>query len=142
MKRRQLQAACGALVRFRDCIGFTRVGELRKVEVKPGRTLCTILESSGEYHWKESRDVLGVGRGPAESAEYDRIAPSWRPEVFADGTWTPNGLRFATESEAKEWARDLMMRWTHPSDFRAVPSEDDPNYRRDPDTGETVSLES
>jgi hypothetical protein len=45
---------------------------------------------------------------------------SWKPEVFVEGKWSRNGLVFATEQEAKDSARDLMMRWFAVEDSRAV----------------------
>jgi len=55
---------------------------------------------------------------------------SWRPEVIADssGKWTPNGLRFATEQEAVDYARDLSKRWLLVREYRAAPSSDPVNY--------------
>lgn len=55
---------------------------------------------------------------------------SWKPEVIADssGKWNCNALRFATEKEAYESARDLAMRWTLVRDFRASESDDPVNY--------------
>ncbi len=55
---------------------------------------------------------------------------SWRPEVIADssGQWTPNGLRFATKTEAEQNALDLSMRWTAVRDTRATESSDPVNY--------------
>ncbi len=55
---------------------------------------------------------------------------SYAPEMFVDGGWSGNALRFATEAEAEAWGRDLLMRWFVPSDSRAVPSTDPVNYRR------------
>lgn len=58
------------------------------------------------------------------------MANSWRPEVQVEGDkWSANGLRFPTEEEARASARDLMMRWLLVKDFRAMPSDDPPNYR-------------
>jgi hypothetical protein len=56
---------------------------------------------------------------------------SWRPEVIADssGQWYPNGLRFATEQEAIDSARDLFDRWILVREYRAAPSNDPVNYR-------------
>jgi len=56
-------------------------------------------------------------------------AVSWAPEVIADdsGKWCGNGLRFATEAEARGWAQDLAMRWTLVRDYRAVPSNEPVN---------------
>ena len=51
---------------------------------------------------------------------------SWKPEVIADssGKWAGNALRFTTELEAKEYAVDLMQRWTSVRQIRATESED------------------
>jgi len=39
---------------------------------------------------------------------------SWKSEVIADssGQWVGNGLRFATQEEAKAYGQDLSWRWT------------------------------
>ena len=56
---------------------------------------------------------------------------SWKPEVIADssGKWCGNGLRFATQQEAEDNARDLSYRWTLVRDWRAVECDDPVNYR-------------
>jgi hypothetical protein len=54
---------------------------------------------------------------------------SWKPEVFAEGAWTGNGLAFATKEEAERWGADLLMRWFVPTDSRAVESTDPVNYK-------------
>jgi hypothetical protein len=54
---------------------------------------------------------------------------SWKPEVFAEGEWCGNGLRFATFDEADLWARNLLFRWFVPTDSRAVESNDPVNYK-------------
>lgn len=59
------------------------------------------------------------------------VAISWRPEMFVDNQWTPNGQRFATEQEARDSASDLFSRWTQPTDYRAMPANDPVNYRRE-----------
>jgi hypothetical protein len=58
------------------------------------------------------------------------MATSYKPEVIADasGTWTGNGLRFATEAEAAAWVKDLERRWMLVTDTRVVPSDDPVNY--------------
>lgn len=53
---------------------------------------------------------------------------SWKPEVFVDNQWSRNALVFATEQEAKDNARDLMMRWFAVSDSRAVEVDEPVNY--------------
>lgn len=60
------------------------------------------------------------------------MAPtSWKPEVqiSGDGKWRANALRFATEQEAQDNARDLMGRWLLVTAYRAAPSDDPVNYR-------------
>lgn len=54
---------------------------------------------------------------------------SFKPEVFVEGKWSQNGVAFATEQEAKEYARDLYSRWTLCTDHRAVPSTEPINYK-------------
>ena len=51
---------------------------------------------------------------------------SWKAEVIADssGKWAGNALRFSTELEAKEYAVDLMGRWTSVRQIRAIESDD------------------
>ena len=49
---------------------------------------------------------------------------SWAPEVFVDGQWAGNALRFATEEEAAAYGRALLARWFVPTDSRAAPSDD------------------
>src|SRR5271166_3664294 len=45
---------------------------------------------------------------------------SFKPEVFVQGSWSTNALRFETETEAYRYAVDLAMRWTLVADFRAT----------------------
>ena len=56
---------------------------------------------------------------------------SWKPEVIADnsGKWCGNALRFATEQEAMDNAKNLMNRWFLVRDCRAAESTDPVNYR-------------
>ena len=51
---------------------------------------------------------------------------SFKAEVIADasGQWCSNGLRFATEQDAKIYVDDLMMRWTAVRDTRVVQCSD------------------
>ncbi len=53
---------------------------------------------------------------------------SFKPEVMVKGEteWCGNALRFVTQKEAEENARDLMSRWMLVTDTRVVPSEDEP----------------
>lgn len=55
---------------------------------------------------------------------------SYKPEVIVDDSnkWYGNSLRFATEKEAYENAKDLMQRWMAVRDFRASVSVDPVNY--------------
>lgn len=65
---------------------------------------------------------------------------SWKPEVFVDGQWAGNAVRFATKEEAEASGRELLSRWWVPSDSRATESEDPVNYRFDFATDRAVSL--
>jgi hypothetical protein len=56
----------------------------------------------------------------------------WKPEFLVSGTWSKNALVFATKEEAEANARDLFMRWTMPSEWRAVEVDEAPNYAWDP----------
>jgi hypothetical protein len=50
---------------------------------------------------------------------------SWKWEMLDNGKWITNGLRFATESEAKQYGFDLGMRWlAMPEPARAAESAD------------------
>jgi hypothetical protein len=51
---------------------------------------------------------------------------SYKTEVLADssGKWAGNGLRFATEQEAKDYVADLYSRWTAVRETRVVESDD------------------
>lgn len=55
---------------------------------------------------------------------------SWKPEVIADssGEWCGNGLRFATEQEARDNVFNLSMRWIAVRETRVVESEEPVNY--------------
>ena len=54
---------------------------------------------------------------------------SFKVMVLADnsGKYCGNGLRFANEQAAQDYAVDLAMRWMAVSDWKVEPSEDEPN---------------
>ena len=54
---------------------------------------------------------------------------SYKPEFQIQGKWYDNAVRFTTYEEALDNARDKFQHWTMPTDYRAVESEDPPNYR-------------
>jgi hypothetical protein len=54
---------------------------------------------------------------------------SYKTEVYVDGEWASNALRFATPQEAEMAGRELLSRWMVPTDYRSAPSEDPPNSR-------------
>lgn len=56
---------------------------------------------------------------------------SWKAEVrvYNDPKYYSNALRFATEGEAKAYARDLHSRWMQAEDERVVTSDEPVNYR-------------
>jgi len=74
------------------------------------------------------------------------MATSYRPMMqFAerqrDGSYfTGNGLRFATEQEARDQADDLLSRWFVPTGYRVELSADEPNYRWDSESHKVVAL--
>jgi len=57
-------------------------------------------------------------------------AVSYAPEVIADssGIFVGNGLRFASEVEAKNYAADLSVRWTAVRQTRVSATQDEVNY--------------
>jgi hypothetical protein len=65
---------------------------------------------------------------------------SYRPMVCVDGKWAGNGLRFATEEEARASACDLFGRWTLCTDYRADESDDEVNYAWDKGLKEVVRV--
>jgi hypothetical protein len=59
------------------------------------------------------------------------MATSYKVEVQVHGEtrWSSNALRFATEPEAIEAAKDLQSRWTMMKEWRVVGSADPVNYK-------------
>lgn len=53
---------------------------------------------------------------------------SYRPMVYVHGEWAGNGLRFATEEEARASASALMDRWMLVENYRVDESSDPVNY--------------
>jgi hypothetical protein len=64
---------------------------------------------------------------------------SYAAEVIADasGKWSGNALRFATESEARDYVHDLAARWFLVTDTRVIKSADPVSH-----TFENGSLEA
>lgn len=56
---------------------------------------------------------------------------SWMAEMQGVGeiSWHANGLRFATEGEARTYAIDLFSRWMGAQDWRVRPSEDEVTHK-------------
>lgn len=57
------------------------------------------------------------------------IAKSFLCEVEVGGSWSTNGLRFASPAEAEDYGRDLYSRWTGPSAYRARARMEQPSAR-------------
>lgn len=57
---------------------------------------------------------------------------SWKVEVITDdsGEWEGDALRFPTEQEALDYARDLEFRCSAVRDKRIVRSDEPPSHRR------------
>jgi len=49
---------------------------------------------------------------------------SYKGEVFVQGEWGSNALRFETADEASGYVRDLACRWTMVEDSRTVASDE------------------
>ena len=56
---------------------------------------------------------------------------SYKCEVhgIGDKGYTSNGIRFATEGEAKEYGSDLFGRWFGIDDYRTASSDEPVNYK-------------
>lgn len=67
---------------------------------------------------------------------------SYKPEVQTDnsGNWYDNALRFETEIEALENAKDLSNRWFAVRSYRAAKSQDPVNYSYNIETRELKGL--
>lgn len=56
------------------------------------------------------------------------LGVSFAPEILVQGSWSRNGLRFATEQEAADWGVDRLQRWMMAEDSRVVPANEPPNW--------------
>lgn len=54
---------------------------------------------------------------------------SYKYEVSVKGSWSGNGVRFATEKEADAAGEELLSRWWVPDSHRVVESEDPVKHR-------------
>lgn len=79
----------------------------------------------------------GVGNGTAGHGTAPEVTPevigrcdehdgSYVAEVFVDGDWHSNGLRFPSAAAADLYARDWQARWSMVADCRVVTSTDAP----------------
>jgi hypothetical protein len=48
--------------------------------------------------------------------------------MLVAGKWYCNSIRFATEKEAADYAADLFMRWTQPTEHRTAASDEPVTY--------------
>lgn len=53
---------------------------------------------------------------------------NWKMEVKTGGKWSTNSCTYSTEQEALNAGKELLSRWTVPSDYRAVETNDPVNY--------------
>jgi hypothetical protein len=91
----------------------------------PAPTVLSYCSRLDLAHKEASRRQGGVAIVPVEAkVTTKKAAPaaSWKVEVQADstGTWAGNGLRYATEAEARAYAIDLAGRWTSVREWRVV----------------------
>lgn len=61
---------------------------------------------------------------------------SWCWQMFDNGKWITNAIRFATKAEAEAYGFDLGIRWMGmPDPAEAAESEDEVNYKWIADRG-------
>ena len=65
---------------------------------------------------------------------------SYKAEMLVDGAWYSNALRFATKAEAQAYGLGLFMRWTVPTDWRAIGCDDPVTHAAD-DSGIVRSVD-
>jgi len=58
----------------------------------------------------------------------DFTTRSWAMVVKVDDIWAGNSCRYASEAEAKNAGRELLSRWSVPTDYRADRSPDAVNH--------------
>lgn len=65
---------------------------------------------------------------------------NYKPAFILPGEDKPctNAQVFATKTEAEESAQSRFMRWTVPSGWTVVETDDPVNYRWDPEKGDTA----
>lgn len=61
-------------------------------------------------------------------------------KVSGDPKWYDNSLRFETDEEARLYGQDLFSRWMLTTEYRTVPSEDEPTYLWCPTCHRAVDL--
>jgi hypothetical protein len=75
---------------------------------------------------------------PTPIPKGDKTMTSYAPIFeFSHGETAGNAQRFATLAEAKASAADRFMRWTMPTGWHVVQTEDPVNYRYD---GQDISI--
>lgn len=58
-----------------------------------------------------------------DGTPHEELRHPWRAEVdIGEPRWGTNALTFLSESDAKAYVFDLMMRWTMVRDTRVVPT--------------------
>jgi hypothetical protein len=72
-------------------------------------------------------EVIVIESASQLVAVLDAVTPkSFKAEVIADnsGEWCSNALRFATETEAKSYGKDLSGRWMAVRQWRVAESDE------------------
>lgn len=65
------------------------------------------------------------------------MTKSYRPMFrFGSDETQGNAQRFATYDEAENSARNRFLKWTMPTDYFVEESDDEVNYRWDPERGD------
>ena len=84
------------------------------------------------WYARVSIDASGILRKvDGKGAPRKKIPPaptsgpvSFAVEVFVEGSWSGNALRFPDVETARAYGRDLLSRWLLPTEYRTVPSDD------------------
>lgn len=106
--------------------GRVKLGSAKAVIAAAKADTSTLSARDTAEHHAATVDAWVEHAAPAVPAPI-----SYAPEVIADSSekFCGNGLRFATEAEAKQYVIDLMMRWTAVCDYRVAPSQDAVTHR-------------
>jgi hypothetical protein len=95
------------------------------------RNMELVVNESVRALLQEHSQLADPGSVVVDLTTSNVVMASWKVEVktYGENKWSSNGLRFATEDEAKEAAKDLAARWTMLEHWRTERSFDAVNYK-------------